>query len=389
MRAVHFGAGNIGRGFIGLLLARAGYEVTFVDVSDKIVSALQQRGEYTVTLANENQNIEAVRNVTAIHGSQLVQVSEAVSTADLVTTAIGVSILPHIAHVLATGIRLRVKQTEKPLHIIACENTIGGSSQLRSLVYEYLTEEERLLVDGCIKFPNAAVDRIVPIQHHEDPLSVTVEPFFEWIVDRSSMVPGYPVIEGVQYVDALEPFIARKLFTVNTGHCCAAYYGYLQGYETIQGAMEDKGIRSKVHGVLEETGQLLCQQYGFDRIEHESYVLKVMDRFTNRYLTDDVRRVGRSPIRKLSANDRLVRPARLAYDLGLDVSHLTMAIAAALQFDLIEDPEAVELQHAIHERGIHQTIVDYLSIHRDHPLHAKIVLQYEELILTSRKHERS
>ncbi|MEX1029763.1 MAG: mannitol-1-phosphate 5-dehydrogenase [Paenibacillaceae bacterium] len=385
MRAVHFGAGNIGRGFIGLMLSRAGYQVIFVDVNDQIVEALQQRGEYNVTLANKNQTIERVTDVTAIHGSQLEEVAAAISRADIVTTAIGVSILPHIAKVLAEGIRRRIEQTGNPLHIIACENTIGGSSQLKSHVYEVLNEEERLAADRIIAFPNAAVDRIVPLQHHDDPLTVTVEPFFEWIIDRSAMFPEYPIIDRVEYVDTLAPYIARKLFTVNTGHCCAAYYGYLQGYETIQGAMQDDDLRSEVHGALEETGQLLCHLYGFERVEHKKYILKVLDRFTNRYLTDDVRRVGRSPIRKLSPNDRLVKPALLACELGFPVAHLTTAIVAALRFDELEDTEAVELQNALRDRGIHEVIVDYLGIAGEHPLHTKIVQQYEETTMVSKK----
>ena len=36
-QAIHFGGGNIGRGFIGELLVRSGYEVTFVDVADALV----------------------------------------------------------------------------------------------------------------------------------------------------------------------------------------------------------------------------------------------------------------------------------------------------------------------------------------------------------------
>jgi mannitol-1-phosphate/altronate dehydrogenase len=40
-QAVHFGGGNIGRGFVAEMLHNSGYEVVFVDVMDSIIEALQ------------------------------------------------------------------------------------------------------------------------------------------------------------------------------------------------------------------------------------------------------------------------------------------------------------------------------------------------------------
>ena len=230
MKAVHFGAGNIGRGFIGLLLSQAGYKVTFVDVNEAFVAQLQERGEYPVTLASEGLETVIVKNVTALSSvTHAEEVAAAIAEADLVTTAVGVSILKHIAGTVADGIRRRLAVSSAPLHVIACENAIGGSAQLKELVYAKLDEADRAKAEASVAFPNAAVDRIVPLQQHEDILKVVVEPFYEWVVDASQMLPGYTPVEGVHYVDNLEPYIERKLFTVNTGHCSAAYLGFLQG----------------------------------------------------------------------------------------------------------------------------------------------------------------
>jgi mannitol-1-phosphate 5-dehydrogenase len=378
MKAVHFGAGNIGRGFIGLILSQAGYQVCFSDVNDSLVELLQEKRAYTVRLANEAQETFTVTNVTAINGKNMDDVAEAVAQADLITTAVGVNILKHIAAGIAKGLEKRAERGAAPLHIIACENAIGGSTQLKEHVYSHLSAELREKVSQSVAFPDAAVDRIVPIQHNEDPLEVTVELFYEWVIDESQMIKGFHRIEGVHYVEQLEPYIERKLFTVNTGHCVAAYLGYLHGFATIQDAMAAPQIAELVQHVMEETGALLVKKYGFDSEGHTNYIHKIINRFLNPYLTDDVTRVGRSPIRKLSSNDRLVRPALQSYELGMTTTYLAMAMAAALLFDDSADPEAVVIQADLQQLGVAQTITKYTSIDENHPIHAAIMKHYEQ-----------
>ncbi|QQZ58615.1 mannitol-1-phosphate 5-dehydrogenase [Paenibacillus sonchi] len=380
MKAVHFGAGNIGRGFIGLLLSQAGYEVCFVDVNEAFVSQLQERKEYPVTLASEGQETVIVKNVTALSSvTHAEEVAASIAEADLVTTAVGVTILKHIAGVVAEGIRRRVAVSSAPLHVIACENAIGGSAQLKELVYAKLDGESRSKADDSVAFPNAAVDRIVPLQQHEDILKVVVEPFYEWVIDSSQMIPGYVPVAGVHYVDNLEPYIERKLFTVNTGHCSAAYLGYLRGYETIQQAMADEALTAQVREVLEETGAVLIQKHGFNKAQHSKYIDKILERFRNPALTDEVSRVGRSPLRKLSPNDRLVSPALQAYDRGLGYAALTRSMAGALLFDVQDDPEALELQAAIAELGAEAAVTKYTGIAADHAVHQSVMSEYGKL----------
>ncbi|MFC3798740.1 mannitol-1-phosphate 5-dehydrogenase [Cohnella sp. GCM10012308] len=379
MKALHFGAGNIGRGFIGLLLSRAGYEVIFSDVNQTLVDALRERGEYTVTLADDEQEQILVTGVTAIDGTDIAAVASAVAEADLVTTAVGVNILKHIAPGIARGIERRIADGAGPLHLIACENAIGGSVQLKAHVYGQLDERTRGKADASCAFPNAAVDRIVPIQHNEDPLAVTVEPFYEWAVDESVMFPGFRRVEGVHYVNDLTPYIERKLFTVNTGHASAAYLGNLKGYETIQQAMADETLVGEVRAVLDETGAVVVRNHGFDPAAHRHYIDTILGRFRNPHLTDEITRVGRSPIRKLSPNDRLVSPALQALEQGGEPVALAKVMAAALRFDYPDDPESAELQRSLKDAGVGVTLAKYTSLPPEHPLLQLAMKQFDAL----------
>lgn len=374
MKAVHFGAGNIGRGFIGLILSGANYEVCFVDVNRELVEHLRARGSYKVAMASDEGETVVVAGVTAIDGSELEAVASAVADADLVTTAVGVAILRHIAPGIARGISRRLASGGAALQIIACENAIGASEQLKSHVYPLLEEGERAGAEGLIAFPNAAVDRIVPIQSHADPLFVKVEPFYEWVVERSPL--ELPEIPGVHYVDELTPYIERKLFTVNTGHCTAAYHGYRLGAVTIQDALELPEVLAEVKGTLAETGDLLSSKHGFDRAAHQDYIDTTIDRFRNSHLSDDVARVGRSPLRKLSPEDRLVRPARQAHEMGLKVEHLTTAMGAALVFHAAGDEDATQLQSWIREQGAAQALTQATGLPEGDPLHETALAAY-------------
>ncbi|WP_173917157.1 mannitol-1-phosphate 5-dehydrogenase [Halobacillus sp. Marseille-Q1614] len=367
MLAVHFGAGNIGRGFIGTLLDQAGYETIFVDVNDQIINALNDKQAYEVILAGGGQTIQ-VKNVSGLNSmTQEVQVIEAIEKADLITTAIGPHILPKIAPLLAKALKKRFKTNEAPINVIACENMIGGSSLLKKHVEELMSETEEL--NRLAGFPNAGVDRIVPIQNHDDPLTVEVEPFYEWVVETSEIKGEPPAIEGVTYVEDLTPFIERKLFTVNTGHAAAAYIGRKYGYETIQQAMQDEKVVEKVRGALQETGAVLAAKYNFNKEEHQAYITKILDRFTNPSMTDEVTRVGRGPIRKLGSQDRLIRPALDYLEwIGEAPVYLPEVIAAALAFDDSNDEEARELQNRINENGAIETLKEVSQLADEHLL---------------------
>jgi mannitol-1-phosphate 5-dehydrogenase len=381
MLAVHFGAGNIGRGFIGSLLSQSGYEVVFVDVNEEVVRLLNEKKEYRVLIADESGKEEVIRNVSAVNSQKETdKVIHYLTEADLVTTAVGPNILPIISSTLAEGLRKRLSVNQKPLNIIACENMIGGTTFLKEKVFEKISDEEKSLFERNYGFLDCAVDRIVPNQKNSDPLAVTVEPFFEWVVEQKNVVGDIPNVKGMQLVDDLMPYIERKLFTVNTGHAMAAYLGYNKKLQTIKEAMDNKEIYSDVQQALNESGAVLVKKYGFNENDHKKYIEKIIHRFTNPSISDEIVRVARSPIRKVGANDRLMKPAKQYYELFNEVpAGLTKGIAALLLFDYQEDPEAIELQETIKNAGIEGALSQYAQLEKDHPLAEAIIKQVEGL----------
>ena len=358
MKALHFGAGNIGRGFIGKLLADAGVQLTFADVNQVVLDAINARHQYPVRVVGEQAQTEIVTGVNAVNSTSD-DIIDLIADVDLVTTAVGPQILERIAGGIAKGLMKRHDNANtQPLNIIACENMVRGTTQLKGHVLNALPEQYRAWVEEHVGFVDSAVDRIVPPSEAgtTDPLEVTVETFSEWIVDQTQFKGQLPAIPGMELTDNLMAFVERKLFTLNTGHAITAYLGQLAGHNTIREAILDPQVRTVVKGAMEESGAVLIKRYGFDAEKHAAYIQKILGRFENPYLKDDVERVGRQPLRKLSANDRLIKPTLGTLEYQLPHTNLVTGIAAALRYHSEQDPQAQELAELLSKQDVATTL---------------------------------
>jgi len=380
MKALHFGGGNIGRGFIGKILAEAGYEVVFADINMTVIDRLNQDHGYTVHVVGEGvDQHETVKNVRGINSGDEAAVTAEISDATLVTTAVGPPVLEILAPLLARSLAARYRAGGAPLNIIACENMVRGSSFLKEKVLT-AAGDDAALIDANTGFVDCAVDRIVPPVRggDADPLAVTVEVFSEWIVDSTQFKGAVPAIAGMIATDKLMAFIERKLFTLNTGHTALAYFGQLAGKKTVGEAMQDDAVRQAAEAVMKESGAVLIRRYAFDPAAHRAYIDKILKRFANPYLHDDIDRVARQPLRKLGAQERFIKPLNgmLEYDLPHDAT--VRAIAATLHYHNPDDPQAVEMQYYRQAHGIAATLVKYSDFDNTAVV-AKIEAAYQAL----------
>ena len=376
--AIQFGAGNIGRGFIGMLLSQAGYHVIFADVNETIIDHLKTDKAYTVHVMDTEVEDVPIKDVTGIlsNGDEII---DEIARAEILTTAVGLRVLGFIAPTIAKGIQKRhADGVTAPLNIIACENAIRATSQLKEHVYKVLSDEEKAYCEQYVGFADCSVDRIVPPVRTENPIDVVVEKYCEWNVEKASLKGDIPNIPGMNLADNLMAYIQRKLFTLNTGHCITAYTGVMAGYSTIDKTIADPQIYELVKGAMTQSGDGLIQKFGFDRDAHYKYIDKIINRFKNPYLQDDVARVGREPLRKLSADDRLVSPLSTALSFGLPVDKLILGIGAALHYNNPEDAQSVELQEKIAAKGVSGAFAEVSGV-SDPAILEQVAAAYEKM----------
>ena len=345
MKTLIIGTGKIGCGFAGQLMRASGHEVVFASRNPAMVDYFNRIGSYRVRLATgQNAEEHVIDQTRAVSTSNEKEMTDELTSADLIITAVGAGQLAKIAPMLADGLRGRTT----PVNVLAFENMTNAGSYLRQLIANNLPRDHSLAKHG---FSSVLVSRAVSQQlgdpTSDDLITFIGDPIDTWVVDNAALCQSLPATQGMIVAENFEAWIQRKLYTYSAGHAITAYLGYLKGYHYIHTAIRDHEIRNAVLSAMKEGQRGLDACYGHEIAGSTRDLLDIISRFDNASLNDPITRVGRDPKRKLGCDDRLVGAARLAEKAGVNPEMLAFGVAAALFFDNPDDPSAADLQHAI------------------------------------------
>ena len=378
-QAVMYGGGNIGRGFIGALMSRSGYEVTFVDVAVPVVEELQSRRCYPLRIVSSEGNTDlTINNVTAVNGNDTPAVAQAIARCDIMATAVGARILKFIVPNIVAGLRQRWAEGGKPLNIIICENLNDANKIIEGMIKEQLTDAEKAKFDETVGLVEASIGRMVPVQTEEmkdgEPLRVCVESYGFLPVDKAAFKGEIPQIEGMVPFEPFDFFIKRKLFIHNMGHATTAYLGGLLGDEFVWQSIGNPAIRLIAQNAMTESAMALSRHYNVPLEGILLHITDLLSRFANVALGDTCARVGGDPARKLSPADRMIGSSLLSLQEGITPAYIAVGAAAGIKRYLDEAGEAQSLAAA------EKVLAEVSQLSADAPL-AKLILPYYKMII--------
>ena len=379
MKAVMYGAGNIGRGFIGMLFSASGYEVTFIDVAEKLIDALNREKTYPVRIvSNEGFEDIDVERICAVNGNNTEAAAQAIAEADIMATAVGVNILKYIVPNLAAGIRRRIQAGGSPLNIIICENLIDADKLLAKLIRAELSEPEQDWFDKNIGLVEASIGRMVPVQTEEmkagNPLRICAEKYDFLPVDKAAFKGEIPDIKNMVPYEPFDFYIKRKLYVHNMGHAICAYLGLYTHKDYIYEAIDDINIQSIVQNAMLESAMALTHKYRMPTEDLVKHFQNLLYRFTNKALKDTCKRVGADPRRKLSPTDRLIGASQLCLEGNISPVFISIGTAAAICEYIREN----NLPQSTEQAG--KVLESISALKKDHPIYTYVLPVYNRFL---------
>ena len=302
--AVHFGAGNVGRGFIAPLLQENGYHVIFVDSSIDLVEKINNQKEYKVTSYDrESTRDNLVEKTRALHTEQDKQLKEILNKASLVTSSVGPNNLGLIANLLD-------KHIEEKVDFIAFENMYRAST--------YVLEQKDSL-SRKIQEHDVVVDKIIPLQNIEN-LNLIVESFGSIVFDQEQYTDKLIELSEVVSKGDYEKEFTKKLWLLNGLHVCLAYYGLSKSVEYIYELYEQKDHEEFIEKINSEYLKAYTLYSNQNVEEVLEYQNEINLRFSSKKSKDQTKRIARNPEIKFSKSERVHGPLKYLIKNGEEVS---------------------------------------------------------------------
>ncbi len=369
---VIFGAGKIGRSFIGQLFGCSGYEVIFIDVDPVIIAGLNEKGSYRVIIKGETDEEIIVPNVSAISALDKESVIKAVSKAGILAVSVGKNVLERILPVIAEGLELRYKNdTGTPLDIILAENMRSAADFVKNIFIQNLPET--FPIDKLVGLVETSIGKMVPIipqaELEKDPLVVFAEAYNSLILDEKGFRNAIPNVKGLAPKSNIKAWVDRKAFIHNLGHATASYYGYSKHHEAVYmyEVLDDPQVLKFTRLVMLQSAEILLAAYPDDFTMEglEAHIDDLLHRFRNKSLKDTIFRVGMDLPRKLGSDDRFMGAVHLAMEHNHPYNLIMEAMAYGFLFKATDEngkPFAADnLFLDAFTQGIHQVFVNLLD----------------------------
>lgn len=380
--AAILGGGKIARGFLGHLLFLSGYRTTFIDVNSELVEEITRAGQYNVHVLGAPSKDCVVDNVNALVLSDP-NAPAVIAAADMVFVSVGGQNLAGLGPLLASVVELRDSPHPRILNIVVCENWRGAADVVRTAIETALGEDVAKSTSEWLGVAESTVLRscIDPTdeQRRRDPLAVQVQDHWTLEIDGDAYIGSLPAVQGLLLVNGFSNALERKIYTYNMCNASISYLGSLLGHETLAQAANDPRVVQTVSQACDEIGPALCQAHGYDSADQADYAMRALKKFQDPAITDPISRQVRDPLRKLSRHDRLVGPAMLCLDYGIQPNAISVSIAAALRHTDSADPSAVELHRRIGAQNEIAVLAEIAELPAGSPLLSLVSRQRAEL----------
>ena len=339
-KIILFGAGKIGRSFIGQVFSGSRFEVVFVDMNPQLIDLLNIHRQYNVVIkSNKGDEVITVKNVRGIHLSNTEEVVAELADATLAALSVGQQGMPAALPLISQALLLRKKKHGNwPLDIIIAENLRNADKYIQ-------TELTRLLpvdypINDLLGLVETSIGKMVPIMSSkdmlEDSLQIFAESYNSLIVAKNGFKNPIPEVEFLAPKENIKAWVDRKLFIHNLGHATAAYLGFQKNSQLvfIYEALSDREIYQTTRETMLQSAEILMALYPdeFTFSQLEAHIDDLLERFQNKALGDTIFRVGCDLYRKLSPDDRLAGPIDAAKSLGKPYNKILKVIEAAVSF---------------------------------------------------------
>lgn len=374
LKCLGIGAGAIGKSITGYIFSHIPCDFLYAEIDDRVIRDIRQRGGYNLFSSSDGVHVtrHEIRGLL-IDRAESERVKTHATEADIICTAVGALNLPAVAKSLADWIQAR--KSDKRLAVLLFENGSHLAELMKSELLKYLPA-----LPGYLSISHASIERISKKTENEaGEIDGVSEEFIPPALTRAGLtdtaLPDYP--DYFQLVEDADAYYYRKLYLNNIGHAVLGYMGLQKGYETTVETVRDPEIRSVLLGIWESAGKMIAHQYGFTEEELKEYFAGRLQCYENAALADPLKRLARSPLRKLARSERIVGCLEQCFLEGANLQSFFPLFHAAVHYAVPEDADTPKLAE-FRSRGIENLILNVCGVRPDEPLYQILTEGYND-----------